>query len=255
MKSVSQNSRNRNRKVATTAIGGAIIAAGAVAGLAAFAPTDEPDARASAVYENARAVLAGAQPGLEATPSSVLDRLRPVDHTPGATAIETPSPTATPDGVWLDAPVARIAIARIGVDAEVVHLNLTPAGAMDVPDGPEQVGWYDFTAKPGHPGNAVLSGHVDYHNYGPAVFWDLHTLQAGDRIAVTLQDASVVEYEVTALQSYPVADMPMAVILAPTETPSLTLITCAGWFDSAVGEYTERLVVRAVQVNQVKAAG
>lgn len=178
----------------------------------------------------------------------------PPGLTPTATAVAaTPAPTATPEGEWLEAPVARIAIPRIGVDAEIVTLNLTPDGAMDVPDDPEQVAWYDFTAKPGQPGNAVLSGHLDYYNYGPAVFWDLHTLQPGDQVAITLQDGSVVEYEVTGLQSYPVAEMPMSVILAPTETPSLTLITCAGFFDAAVGEYTERLVVRAVQVNQVRA--
>jgi sortase (surface protein transpeptidase) len=232
-----------------------LVAAGTgLAVVAAFAPTREPDARAAALYQDAQAVLAGVPSGLEPTPGSVLEDLVPAGQTPSPTPVSvTPSPTATPEGEWLDAAVSRLSIARIGVDAEVVALNLTPAGAMDVPDGPEQVAWYDFTAKPGHPGNAVLSGHVDYANYGPAVFWDLRNLQPGDRIAVTLQDGSVIEYEVTALQSYPVAEMPMAVILAPTETPSLTVITCAGYFDAAVGEYSERLVVRAVQVSQTEA--
>ena len=251
-------SRRRTRRrgriaIAITAV--ALLAiGGAAAALAAVAPTEEPDARAAALYEDAQAVLEGADAGLEPQPASVLENLVPAGVTPSPTpASATPSPTSTPEGDWLDAPVARLAIPRIAVDAEVVTLGLTPQNAMDVPDGPEQVGWYDFTAKPGHAGNAVLSGHVDWRDYGPAVFWDLRNLVAGDRITVTLQDGSVLEYDVTALQSYPVADLPMAVILAPTEQPSLTLITCAGFFDAAVGEYTERLIVRAVLVNQVEA--
>jgi LPXTG-site transpeptidase (sortase) family protein len=131
------------------------------------------------------------------------------------------------------------------VDAKVVTLNLTPSGDMDVPKSPELVGWYDFTAKPGLVGNAVISGHLDWHDYGPAVFWKLKDLSQGDQIAVELADGTVITYAVTTALSYSLEDLPMAKILAPTASESVTLITCGGAFSN--GEYSDRLVVRAVR--------
>lgn len=148
--------------------------------------------------------------------------------------------------VPLTARVERLVIPGIGVDARIVEKSITPGGALDVPDSPELVAWYGFTGKPGSGGNAVMSAHLDYRNYGPAVFWDLKRLAPGDRIEVVLEDASRVAYEVTAAESYPVRDVPMGEILEWTQPESLTLITCAGSF--IAGEYTQRLVVRAVRV-------
>jgi len=153
-------------------------------------------------------------------------------------------PTEEPNEQFLS-PVERIAIKSIGVDSQLVPLNITPDGYMDVPNSPELVAWYDFTSKPGLGGNAVFSGHVDYHNYGPAVFWDLRNLEAGDEIEIVLRDGTVIHYAVTALQSFPVDNIDMAAVLAPTAQESITLITCDGIFDA--GHYDQRLVVRAVR--------
>src|SRR3972149_11086899 len=69
--------------------------------------------------------------------------------------------------------VARLVIPRIGVDAPVVTMGVDGNGVMQSPKGPEEVGWYDFTAQPGFGGNAVFGGHGDFHDYGPAGFWGL----------------------------------------------------------------------------------
>jgi LPXTG-site transpeptidase (sortase) family protein len=124
---------------------------------------------------------------------------------------------------------------------------------MENPDGPEVVAWYNFTAKPGlGAGNAVFSGHVDYHNYGRAVFWDVGKLVEGDLVEVELDDGTVVQFSVTALHSYDVAEIPMDEVLASTSTESVTLITCTGQFTQ--GAYTHRLVVRAIRVGLIPSA-
>lgn len=144
------------------------------------------------------------------------------------------------------APVVGIRMERVKIDAAVVALNLTPQGAMDVPNSPELVAWYDFTGKPGLGGNAVFSGHVDWRGYGPAIFWRLKELVPGDKVEVRLLDGTILPYAVTASWSYPVEDLRMAEILAQTAVESLTLITCGGEFSA--GQYSERLIVRATRI-------
>ena len=105
------------------------------------------------------------------------------------------APTPTPLPKPPQAPVetalpARIVIPSIGVDAPISVKSLGPDGTMQPPNGPEDVAWYDFTARPGSGGNAVFSAHVDYHDYGPAVFAKLKDLQKGDAIEVRLADAT-----------------------------------------------------------------
>jgi LPXTG-site transpeptidase (sortase) family protein len=144
-----------------------------------------------------------------------------------------------------NAPVTRLVIPSIGVDAETIALGINARGEMATPEGPFLVGWYDFTAKPGLGGNAVFSAHLDYINYGPAVFWNLEKLKPGDDVSVRLSDGTLIRYKVTASQSYTLDKLDMAAVLAPTSTESVTLITCDGAFDGR--EYEKRLVVRAIR--------
>jgi len=163
------------------------------------------------------------------------------------------SPSSTPGTEQYTAPAERLRIESIGVDAPLVYLNIDANGNMDVPRDPELVAWYDFTAKPGlGAGNAVFSGHVDYRDYGPAVFWDLSDLAVGERVEVQLRDGVVVQYEVTAAADIPVAELDMAEVLAATSSESLTLITCSGQFVG--GEYVDRRIVRAIRVGAMEPA-
>jgi LPXTG-site transpeptidase (sortase) family protein len=200
-----------------------------VAGVALM-PTNAPPvataSRYSELFEHRtnRADVRG-----EVRPASVLDSATVVPATP----------------VVYGAPISRIRISRIRVDAPVEVKGLTPDGTMESPTGPDVVAWYGFTPKPGLGGNAVLSGHVDYINHGAAVFWDLRKLEAGDEIDVVLADGVVLQYAISALQLYPLNDVPMSDVLAPTPTESITLITCGGSFSG--GAYTHRLVLRAIR--------
>ena len=86
----------------------------------------------------------------------------------------TPTPTAPAPAAL----PARLVIPRIGVDAPVTVKGLDPNGVMQNPNGPEDVAWYDFTSRPGQGGNAVFSGHLDYHDCGPAIFARLREMKA-----------------------------------------------------------------------------
>ncbi len=149
--------------------------------------------------------------------------------------------TATPSS----APLLRIVIPRIGVDAPITVKGIGADGVMEAPDGPEDVAWYGFTARPGSGGNAVFSAHLDYHNYGPAVFAGLNELENGDLVEVYLADGTVYRYEVVLSLSYPAETAPSEDIVGPTSREVITLITCAGSFDQASRRYSHRLVVRA----------
>ena len=160
-----------------------------------------------------------------------------------ATASPVPA-VATPS----DSPPLRIVIPHIGVDAPITTKDMDADGVMEPPDGPEDVAWYGFTARPGGGSNAVFSAHVDYHGYGPAVFADLKTLEKGDLVEVRTADGAVYRYEVTLSLSYPAETAPFEDIVGPTSREVITLITCAGTFDQAARQYSHRLVVRAERV-------
>jgi len=153
-----------------------------------------------------------------------------------------PTPVVTPVST---APLDRLVIRKIGVDAPVVTLGLDGQGVMQSPSGPFEVGWYDFTAWPGTGGNAVFSGHVDYASVGAAVFWRLRELGPGDLVEVRLADGTSYQYLVVSSVSYTSGDAPIAEIVGPTGRESVTLITCTGTFNREIHQYSHRLVVRA----------
>ncbi len=153
-----------------------------------------------------------------------------------------------------EVPVA-IQIPDAEVDAEV-ELNEIVDGVMQDPSGPWVVSWYQETAEVGAEGNAVMSGHVDYWDVGPAVFRAVGNLGQGAPISVTGSDGSVYTYEVEWVDTYAIAELtPEAIseLVGPTDYSALTLITCGGDFDRAAGEYLSRTIVRARLVDRVEA--
>lgn len=141
----------------------------------------------------------------------------------------------------------RLVIPSIGVDAEFSFKQVPPSGQMPNPNGPKDVAYYDFGqwpglgGVPGLGGNVVLAGHVDYINYGPAVFWDLTKLKAGDRIQITMKDGALIEYVVEFNKTFEVSDADWSSIVAATGDESVTLITCGGEFEA--GHYSDRRIV------------
>ncbi len=169
----------------------------------------------------------------------------------------------TPQGISgtnPDAPVPggegdRLIISKIGVDAPMTMRVVGSDGIMQNPEGPKDVAWYDFSAisglggRPGVGGNTVISGHVDYHDYGPAVFWDLQKLDPGDEIIIHLRDGSEYKYSVQWNRTIDPAAISWNDVVAATPQESVTMITCAGSFDSSTRSYDQRRVVWATRVS------
>lgn len=154
------------------------------------------------------------------------------------------------------APVS-IQIPDAGVDAEVER-NQIVDGVMLDPSGPWVVSWYQETAQLGQMDNVVMSGHVDYWDVGPAVFWEVPNLPQGAQIKVAGEDGSTYTYEVEWVQDYEVSGLtPESIneIVGPTDYRSLTLITCGGEFNYDAGEYLSRTVIRARLVDTQAASG
>jgi len=138
-----------------------------------------------------------------------------------------------------------ISIERIGVNAEIASIGITPEGQMEDPDSYDAVGWYRFGPAPGEAGRAILAGHLD-SKAGPAVFYRLGELAAGDEIVIRSGgSATDLVYVVRETVSYPEAEVPTDLVFGSTEQPELVLITCAGAFDRGVGAYDERRIVVA----------
>jgi hypothetical protein len=175
----------------------------------------------------------------------------------------------TPDGVWHSSftgsfvgncvPSApgietvigdRLIIPSAGIDTEVRSAVVSPFdGLMPDPNGYFHANMYDFSAFEGlggysNAGNIVMAAHVDCGTcnnggVGTAVFWNVRTMQVGDRAQYISASGEVFNYIVFLSQDYsPSTDWAP---LVASGAADMTLITCIGNFSA--GEYNLRHVV------------
>ncbi len=156
---------------------------------------------------------------------------------PGAGAVATAPPAG---GVQ----PARVRVPAIDVDAPVVDLGLNPDRTLQVPEDVDTTGWWAGGARPGAPGPAVVVGHVDSET-GPAVFYRLRDLAAGDRIEVVGADGTVLPFEVDRVATVPKESFPTAEVYGPTDGPALRLVTCGGDFDDEAQHYRDNTIAYA----------
>ena len=143
----------------------------------------------------------------------------------GATALGSSPP----------APEGTIEIPRLGVEGTI--LEGTDDDVLRV-----AVGHIPGTALPGGNGNAALAAH----RYG--YFKGLRRVRKGDRITVTTPSGTY-HYAVDHIEIVEITDVS---VLAPTPTPTLTLVTCYP-FDY-IGNAPQRLIVRAHPVEEAEPA-
>lgn len=197
------------------------------------------------------------------TPTAAATSTKPATtHTPGANAgLKTPIAISPGDMLQPGDLAARgtgeagrgefsgtkLVIPKIGIDAEFSVKQVGTDGQMPNPNGPEDVAYYDFSqwpglgGLPGKGGNVVLAGHVDYINYGPAVFWRLHELEAGDTIEIRQADGTTATYKVEFNKQIDASAADWTPIVEATADESITLITCGGQFEA--GHYNNRQIV------------
>ncbi len=152
-----------------------------------------------------------------------------------------PSPPAA--AVPVVAPV-RIDIPRLGVSAPVDAIGLHDDHSIAVPEAFDRTGWYSGLEAPGQVGTAVIVGHLDSHT-GPAVFFKVPELGAGDAVVVALADGSTVPFVVERTERYRKLQFPTIAVYSRTDRPTLRLITCGGTFDKKSRSYSDNVVVYA----------
>ena len=221
------------RRAVALGLGGAVFVLGvALLGFGVLSYTSDGDDRAEA-------------PAVLDLGESPLPTLR---HTPVPTVEATPTPIPAPP---LGDQPYQIVIDKVGVNAPVQSYGLDENQIPEVPTGDDAadiVAWYNFSAKPGTGSNSVFAGHVTW--FGPAVFYDLRSMAAGDSIRLIGQDGTELVYNVSQVFQVDVNDPDSIQVMWGTPTDVLTIITCDGSYTDTNdpvfgGEYSHRLVIRA----------
>lgn len=169
----------------------------------------------------------------------------PAATTAPATVTATTQTVASP---------TRIRIPGIGVDAPIENITVLPSGELATPtqnpwDG---AGWFNAGTRPGEVGSAVIDGHVDRPGGGPAVFWNLRDLHAGDPIVIVDAQGRSIHFAVQRVVSYRPQEIPLQEIFQNKQGVYLNLITCAGVWIPAEHQTSLRLVVYAALSPQGK---
>ncbi len=138
----------------------------------------------------------------------------------------------------------RVRVPRLEVDAGLVRLSLNPDGSIEVPAGGRRAGWFVDGSRPGHPGPAVIAGHVSTRR-GPAVFARLGEMRPGDLIEVVRADGTEVMFVVDRVEQHAKDRFPTAEVYGPTQGPTLRLVTCGGAVDPRTGALRDNVVVFA----------
>jgi hypothetical protein len=213
-----------------------------------------------------------------ATPHPAAD-VRP-DTTRASTtpAVTTPPiPAALSDAALdlragpIDVPL-EVQVPSLGVHASVSGVGITPGNVMDAPMGPaddpvwQQAFWYRGSATPGELSTALIAGHIDDPLGRPAVFANIDRLQPGDLIVIhDTRSGLDVRFAVTSSKTYSLDEAATPDVLTEMygagpvagtwPQPSvdglahLTLVTCAGVYQTQEGTHDHRLAVYATRVS------
>lgn len=172
----------------------------------------------------------------------------PVVHQPGTGPYVGATPAAV-DSSAVDhgevvAPPAAVEIPRIGVDADLIDLGLDERRRLEVPEDAAVPGWYERGPRPGEPGPAVITGHVD-SVVGPGIFFRLAELEPGDEVTVRRHDGTSVTFVVDRVERWSKDEFPTDAVYRHADGPELRVITCGGEFDRAERSYRDNIIVFA----------
>ncbi|MGJ9411240.1 class F sortase [Aeromicrobium sp. CF4.19] len=137
----------------------------------------------------------------------------------------------------------------MGLNENLIDLDIDEeTEELEVPENPEDVGWFTGGGKPGELYPTVIAGHKD-SSTGPAIFARLTELEVGEELSVLDAGGQRFTYRIDEVRDVPQNDdFPTEDVYGQTETSQIRLITCTGPYDQGVGRYTENRVVFASQV-------
>jgi sortase A len=187
---------------------------------------------------------AEAQPAASDTPPATATMQPPAPIT------STPTVEAAAQRIPAEADPTRIVAEAIGLDAAVVtvgtHEQIVDGIAVRVWDVADHAaGYHQGSARPGHVGNTVLTGH---NNIAGEVFRELDGLQPGDEVLLYVDDVAY-RYAVSATHRVAIgspeldSDRDPLTWILPTADERLTLVTCWPYWSN-----THRIIVVALPV-------
>ena len=133
-----------------------------------------------------------------------------------------------------------IAVGSIGLDAPLERLDLAADRELIVPRDPDEVGWWQA---PNQGGPIVVVGHVDSYT-GPAAFFRLRKVRAGDVISIRFSRGVSRQFVVNDVQQVDKDNFPTRRVYR--DDPSgIRLVTCGGEFDTKLRHYNDNLIVFA----------
>jgi hypothetical protein len=210
------------------------------------------------------------------TPASVIPRSSTSRAKPARVVPDppVPAPLFAPGLSVRAGPVpvpVQLQIPSLGVNAQTLGVGVTAGDVMDAPEGPindpvwEEAFWYRGSAVPGAVSTALIAGHVDGPRGTQGVFEHLDRLRPGDLVVVhDTRSALDVRFEVIGSMSFTLPQTTQRDVLEQIygvgpvagTTPQrakdglahLTLISCAGTFQTGLGTHDHRLVVFANRV-------
>ncbi len=156
------------------------------------------------------------------------------DDAPVDNLIDTPA----------DTPVALYA-PSIKLVAPVEPLGLVSGtNQIDTPTDVGRAGWFTKSARPS--GSEAGAVFIDGHT--PGVFANLTALRPGDQLLLETADTTRYHYAVRAVVTAENSTIDLAALLRTYQgAPTLTLMTCAGVYQEAIGTYDHRTIVIATR--------
>lgn len=163
--------------------------------------------------------------------------------------IKEPSSVDLPSGEGLSsfappsdpaAPPLMVYFPSRGIQMEILPVGMDAAGRMGTPDTHNQAAWYREGPSPGEAGNALISGHRVWKGQR-GYFSILPQMERGEAVVFLHQDGSLRVFYVDEVSIYPVNAVP-ARVMDPRLGRCVTLITCAGSFNRALGTSESRCV-------------
>lgn len=151
--------------------------------------------------------------------------------------------TKPPEIAYVPGLPQRIIIPKINTSAAIDSMGLTPSGDLDAPENIANAGWYNAGPRAGSKGSAVIDGHFGGTKDNPAVFDNLHTLVAGDKVLVEDSDKRKHTFIVKSTRLFQPDEDASEVYRSEDNAAHLNLITCQGQWINREETYTSRLVV------------
>lgn len=107
--------------------------------------------------------------------------------------------------------------------------------------GAPQAGWYGLGPSPGAPGAAVIVGLVDTAR-GPAVFYHVAHLRAGDLVRVRRDDGRTAVFRIDSVERVRADRFPTRKVYGAVAAAEIRLVTSGGRFDRASGRYADNVI-------------